>query len=193
LPGHSTPWFGGEYGVDHLVTNRLRVPQGGCLHSLIYEDGDETKFKPGMFRLRGRTLKRIKNRVKFGQGTPFRMMLTLLKLHRHRGMKVDPGYYVACALEAMAKTTWLDKLKILPVLFFIPKLIARFPPWRWFTRIVAYALTPPVMLLNWFWEGIERRVGIFTRLMPFLFGRVGRKVLDKQKAAAQLAPTRGIR
>ena len=186
-------WFGGTYGVDHLVTNRLRVPQGSYLHSLIYEDGDETRFKEGMFRLRGRELKRIKNRVKFGQGTPFRIANTMLKLHRHRGMHIDPLYWLCCGIQAATKHTWIDKIKVLPVLFFIPKMLGRFPPWRWLTRGLAYLLTPLFWALGHVSEFIERKVGIFTRLMPFLFGRVGHKVLKKQKQEAQLLATRGIR
>ncbi|MDJ0520650.1 MAG: radical SAM protein [Planctomycetota bacterium] len=186
-------WFGGTYGIDHLVTNRLRVPQGSYLHSLIYEDGDETRFKPGMQRIRGRELKRIKNRIKFGQGTPGRMVNTFLKIGRHRGMHVDPLYWLCCALHALAKTTWLDKLKIIHVLLFIPKLLSRLPAFRWLTRGLAYVLTPPFWVFGHVWEWIERKVGIFTRLLPFLFGRVGHKVLKKQKEQAQLATTRGIR
>ena len=185
-------WFGGTYGVDHLVTNRLRVPQGSYLHSLIYHDGDETRFKDGMQRIRGRELKRIKNRVKFGQGTPFRMANTMLKLYRHRGMHIDPLYWLCCGIQAVAKHTWIDKIKVLPVLFFIPKMLGRFPPWRWLTRGIAYVLTPIFWVLGHVSEFVERKVGIFTRLMPFLFGRVGHKVLQKQKQEAQLVATRAI-
>ncbi len=186
-------WFGGTYNVDHLVTNRLRVPQGSYLHSLIYEEGDETRFRPGMERIRGRELKRIKNRVKFGQGTPFRLANTMLKLHRHSGLHIDPIYWFCCAQQALARTTWIEKTRILPVLFFVPKLLGKFPPWRWLTRALAYVLTPPFWVLGQVSEFVERRVGIFTRLMPFLFGRVGKKVHEKQKHQAQLVTTRAIR
>lgn len=184
-------WFGGTYGIDHLVTNRLRVPEGSYLHSLIYDEHGE--FREGMQRLRGRELKRIKNRVKFGQGTPSRLALTFLKLHRHRGLHLDPLYFLCSGLEALAKTTWLDKLRVLPVLFFLPKQLGKLRAWRWLTRGIAYLLTPPAFVLGWLWEKVERHVGVFRRLMPVLFGRVGRKVLDRQKQDAQLVAGRAIR
>ena len=108
-------------------------------------------------------------------------------------MHIDPMYWACRSLEALAKSTWLDKLKILPVLFFVPKMLGKFPPWRWLTRGLAYVLTPPFWLFGHAWEWLERKVGIFTRIMPFLFGRVGHKVLKKQKQQAQLVTTRAIR
>ena len=185
-------WFGGEFGIDHIVTNRLRVPEGSYLHSLIY-DQETGEFKEGMQRIRGRDLKRIKNRVKFGQGTPFRMLNTFLKLHRHRGLHLDPLYFLCCGLEALTASTWIAKTRILPVLFFFPKLLGRSRLWRHFTRLVALILTPPVKFLGGMGEWVERKIGVFTRLMPALFGRVGHKVLQKQKIEAQLVAGRGIR
>ena len=170
--------------MDTLVTNRLRVPEGSQLYKMIYdENGDPL---PGMARIRGRRLKGIKNRVKFGQGSPFKLALTFLKLHRHRGLHLDPLYMFCCALETLGKGTWLDKTKILPAAVFIPKHLGRSRAFRWFTRVVAIGLTPLFKAMAKIFEGIDRRFGISTRAMPAVAATFSRKVLDKQKRDAQL-------
>jgi hypothetical protein len=183
-------WFGGRFEIDHLVTNRLRVPEGSYLAKLIYEETGEAK--PGMERIRGRRLKGIKNRIKFGQATPFRMWLTFLKLHRHRGLHLDPLYFLCSALETLTKHTWIEKTRVPRVLLFLPKRLARLPAWRAFTRFVAVVLTPPARLVAHLFEALERRLGLFSRVMPWLFVWGDRKVLKKQKEKAQYAPGRTI-
>jgi hypothetical protein len=177
-------WFGGRWQVDHLVTNRLRVPEGSYLASLIYDADGEPK--PGMERIRGRELKAIKNRIKFGQATPTRLWLTFLKLHRHRGLHIDPLYFLCSALETLTKHTWIDKIKILRVVLWPLKKLAGLRAWRMLTRGVSYVFTPIAKALHVFFEALERRIGIFTRVMPWLFVLGNRKVLDKQKEKAQL-------
>ena len=177
-------WFGGRHGVDHLVTNRLRVPEGGPLYSMVYDENGDAL--PGMERIRGRRLKRIKNRIKFGQGSPFKLALTFLKLHRHKGLHLDPLYLICSALETMGKGTWLDKTKILPTLVFVPKHLGRLRAFRWFTRWVAIGLTPLFKAMAGIYEGIDRRFGISTTIMPAFASMFSRKVLDRQKRDAQL-------
>lgn len=184
-------WFGGRFGVDHLVTNRLRVPEGSYLHSLIY-DKETGEFNEGMERIRGPRLKRIKHRIKFGQGTPFRLFSTFLKLMRHRGMYVDPLYFICCAAESMTQSTWVEKTRILKVLLWPLKMLALFPPYRWLTRAIAYLLTPLARAAQWLWEKVDRPLGISTRILPAIFGFLNRNILRKQKVRAQLVPGRQI-
>ena len=184
-------WFGGRFGVDHLVTNRLRVPEGSYLHSLIY-DKETGEFNEGMERIRGPQLKRIKHRIKFGQGTPFRLFNTFLKLMRHRGMKVDPLYFICCAAESVTQSTWIEKTHILKVLLFPLKMLARFPPYRWLTRGIAYVLTPIGRAAQWLWELIDRPLGISTTILPAIFNFLNRNLLKRQKIRAQLQPGRQI-
>lgn len=178
-------WFGARHNVDHLVTNRLRVPEGSQLHKMIY-DQETGEPLPGMERIRGRRLKGIKNRIKFGQGSPFRLMLMFLKLHRHRGLHLDPLYMFCSVLETFGKHTWLDKTKILPALLFIPKNLGRWRGFRWFTRIVAIGVTPIFLAMAKIFESIDRRFSFSTRAMPAFAALFSRKVLDKQKRKAQL-------
>lgn len=184
-------WFAGRWQIDHLVTNRLRVPEGSHLAQLIY-DPLTGESRPGMERIRGRRLKGIKNRIKFGQGTPFRLLLSFLKLHRHRGLHVDPLFFVCAALETLTKHTWLDKSGLMRLLLFVPKRIGRLRGWRKFTRAVAIGATPIAVGLARFFEALERRLGLFTRVMPWLFDLGNRKVLDKQKEKAQYVPGRAV-
>ncbi len=177
-------WFGGKWQVDHMVTNRLRVPEGSYLASLIYDENGESK--PGMERIRGRRLKGIKNRIKFGQATPTRIWLTFLKLHRHKGLHIDPLYFLCRSLDTMLKHTWVDKLKISKVVLFLPTQLSKLPAWRWFTRGTSLVLTPIAKGLHVFFEALERRIGLFTRVMPWLFVWGKDNVLKKQKEKAQL-------
>jgi len=147
----------------------------------------------GMERIRGPELKRIKHRIKFGQGTPFRMFNTFLKLMRHRGMHVDPLYFICCAAEAGTQSTWIEKTHILTVLLWPLKMLALFPPYRWLTRGIAYVLTPLGKGAQWLWEKIDRPLGISTSVLPAIFNFLNRNLLHKQKIQAQLQPGRQIR
>jgi radical SAM superfamily enzyme YgiQ (UPF0313 family) len=178
-------WAGRRWKVDHLVTNRLRVPEGSELWHLIY-DKETGLPKPGMERIRGRPLKRIKNRIKFGQGTPFHLARTVAKLHRHKGLALDPLYLASAAAESLGRGTWLDRTKILPALCWLPKTLGRWRPFRGFTRMVATALYPLLDAFTVVFEGIDRRMALSTRAMPALAEIFDKKVVEKQKAQAQV-------
>ena len=178
-------WFAERHEVDHIVTNRLRVPEGSALYKMVY-DPETGEPLPGMARIRGRRLKRIKNRIKFGQGSPFKLWLTFLKLHRHKGLHLDPLYLICSAIETMGRGTWLDKTKILPALVFVPKQVGKLRAFRWFTRVVSIGLTPLARGLAKIFGGMDRRFGISTTAMPALASMFSRNVLDKQKREAQL-------
>ena len=177
--------FGRRWNVDTLVTNRLKVPEGSEVHQLIH-DPETGKEKPGLERIKDEELRKIKYMIKFGQRTPFRLALTLLKMFRHRGMSLDPIYLGCRLFEGLARYTWLEKTGVLPVLFFVPKHIAKLKAFRALTRFGAIVLTPPVRLLNWLFELIDRPLGLSTTTLPALYEFYNRLLLNKQKTRAQL-------
>jgi len=177
--------FGRRWNVDTIVTNRLRVPEGSDIHQQIH-DPLTGQVKPGMKRIGGEELVAIKNRIKFGQRTPFRLALSLLKIYRHRGVVLDPLYFVCHFIETLTKYTWIEKTRILPVLFFLPKKLATFRIVRSFSRLVAVIATPPVWIVTWLFECLDRRMHLSTRALPALFEFHKRRVLNKQKIRAQL-------
>ncbi len=180
-------WFGGRHRVDTLVTNRLRVPEKSDLYPMIYDENGEVK--PGMEMIRGRERKRIKNKIKFGQYTPWRFLNSMTKLYRHRGLTIDPLYLVCKAILGATRHSWIGKTKILDVLFFLPMLIARIPGFRHLTRAIAWVMTPLVWLIYTVSEWIERRVRVFSQIMPWFFGLFSSK---KHKRRAQAVAGRAI-
>lgn len=176
--------FGRRWDVDTLVTNRLRVPEGSDIHRLIHDQKTGIE-KPGMERIKGEELNQIKKMIKFGQRTPFRLALSLLKIYRHRGLFLDPLYFACHCLETLAKYTWVEKTGILPVLFYIPKKLSSFKPLRSVSRFVAVIATPPVWVINRLFELIDRRLHISTSVLPAVFEFHKQRVLNKQKVRAQ--------
>lgn len=182
-------WFGGRWNVDNLVTNRLRVPEGSVMHRTMYDPKTGEPY-PGMERIRGRRLKRIKNAIKFGQFTPFRFFLTFLKVHRHRGMAIHPLYFTCCALETLTKHTWIEKTRVLPVVLWPVKKLASWRPFGVFTRYLAIAMTPLALAMSKLYESFDRRFGFSTKVLPGIFEFLSRNVLRKQKERAQIVPGR---
>jgi radical SAM superfamily enzyme YgiQ (UPF0313 family) len=185
-------WFGRRWDVDTLVTNRLRVPEGSELHRLIYEPVTGWE-KPGMRRIWGRELKQIKNTIKFGQRTPFRVMLSLLKMFRHRGLFIDPIYVVCSLLEALTRHTWIERTRLVPVLLYVPKKITSLRFFRALSRSLAVVLTPPARAVNRLFELIDRKLHISTSFLPAAFDFYSRRLLHQQKQRAQLVPGRRVR
>lgn len=177
--------FGRRWNVDTLVTNRLRVPEGSDLHRLIH-DPKTGREKQGMERIKGAELDQIKKMIKFGQRTPFRLALSLLKTYRHRGLFIDPLYFLCSFLETMTRYTWIEKTRVVPVLLYIPKKIALLKPFRALTRSAAVVVTPPVRGINRLFEVIDRRLHISTAVLPAVFKFYNRRVRDVQKQRAQI-------
>ena len=92
----------------------------------------------------------------------------------------------------MTQSTWIEKTHILKVLLFPLKMLARFPPYRWLTRGIAYVLTPIGRAAQWLWELIDRPLGISTTILPAIFNFLNRNLLKRQKIRAQLQPGRQI-
>lgn len=177
--------FGRRWDVDTLVTNRLRVPEGSDLHKLIH-DPQTGREKPGMERIKGRELKQIKQKIKFGQRTPFRLALSLLKIYRHRGLFIDPLYFLCSLLETATRYTWIEKTRVVPVLLYVPKKITSLKLFRVLTRFAAVVVTPPVRGINRLFELIDRRLHIATSVLPAVFEFYNRRVREVQKQRAQI-------
>ncbi|NVM20637.1 MAG: B12-binding domain-containing radical SAM protein [Desulfobacterales bacterium] len=181
-------WFGRKWNVDTLVTNRLRVPKDSPMYDFIY-DPETGKVKPGMERIRGDELAKIKYKVKFAQRTPFRILLSLLKLYRHQGMFIDPLYLFCCTLETVTKHTWLEKTKIFPLSLKITKKIVVFPVVRQALRFMAIILTPPLKAINWIFELIDKHLQISTNLLPKFLLYIKDGMYKKQCVRAQVQYT----
>lgn len=177
-------WFGRKWNADTLVTNRLGFPEDSEIHKAIYEENGN--FRSGMEMITGKELERIKYSVKFGQRTPFRILLSLLKLYRHRGMFLDPTYLFCCALETMTKHSWLEKTRIFPWMLKTTKTIVVIPWVRQVLRVLAIVATPPVKLLNWLFELIDKPTGLSTKLLPRFFLYLQEGMYRKQVARAQI-------
>lgn len=178
-------YFARRFDVDTIVTNRLKIREDTDLFHMTYDE--QGRERPGLERVQGEELARIKAQIKFGQRTPFRIALTILKMFRHRGLFLDPMYLFCCFLETATRYTWIEKTRLVPIVLWIPKRIALLGVYRSFTRLVARVLTPPVRGLNWLFEALDRRVNLSTKVMPRIFGTYS-KIQRKQKARAQNDP-----
>ncbi len=175
--------FGRKWNVDTLVTNRLRVPQDSYLYSQIYDKSGD--IRTGMERIRGPELSRIKYKIKFGQRTPFRLILSILKLYRHEGMFFDPLYLVFSALESAIKYTWLEKTLILPSGLWLAKKTVTLPGFRHISRLAAILLTPVMKGINWLFEYVDAYLRISTALIPNILLFFKYRLYKKQVLRAQ--------
>lgn len=182
-------WFGRKWNADTIVTNRFRVQKDSPMYDLIYDHGSG-KEKPGMERIEGDELARIKYKVKFAQRTPFRIMLTILKLYRHKGIFIDPGILLCGALETVTKNTWLEKTMLFPFLLKATKRLLRLPLLRQVTRITAILLTPLLKAFNRVFEIIDKRAGISTTILPKIFLSLKNGMYKKQTIRVQTARNR---
>lgn len=176
--------FGRRWNVDTLVTNRFHMQDAGDMRDLIY-DSKTGEAKPGMERVVGEDLLRIKNKIKFGQRTPLRILLSLLKLYRHRGMFLDPFAFFISLIEYLIRYTWVEKTLVFPLLLKLLRYILIFPPIRFISRIVAVILTPIVYGLVRFFEFIEDKTGFSFSLLPRYLMYFKEKVYKKQQEKAQ--------
>jgi len=182
-------WFGRKWNVDTIVTNRMGFPEGSELYNAIY-DPETGQFRPGMEMITGDELARIKYTVKFAQRTPFRIILSLLKLYRHRGLFLDPLYLLCCALETMTRHSWLEKTRVFPFFLKMTKRIVLIPIIRSILRILAVVITPPVKFINWIFEHIDRWLGISTSLLPKFFLYLQNGMYKRQVAHLQVRQVR---
>ncbi len=157
-------WFGRRWNIDTIVTNRLRVAPGTALHQAIYDEGGAVR--PGMERIRGPELKRIKGRVKFGQRSPFRFALSLAKLYRHEGLHLDPLYLLSCAIETAIRGSLAEKTLVLPIALRLAKRVFAHGAFRRSSRLLARILTPPLQVCNRAFDALDRRTGFSTRFLP---------------------------
>ena len=177
--------FGRRWQVDTLVTNRIKVPEGSEIHNIIY-DPETGKEKVGMERIKDDALYAIKCKIKYGQRTPSRLLLTFLKMYRHRGLAMDPLYFACRLLETATRYTWLEKTRLISLLLYIPKKVTQYGAFRTLTKGLAVCATPPAKALNWAFEAIDRRLHISTAVLPAIFDLFKKRVLRKQKERVQI-------
>lgn len=177
--------FGRRWDVDTLVTNRFRMQPDSVMYELIH-DKKTGKVKPGMERIDGDELARIKYKIKFGQRTPFRIMLTLAKLYRHKGLFLDPMYLFFSALDTVIKNSAVEKTIIVPVFVKLCKGFFWLPPVRYFTRVLAIVMTPPLKGINYLFELADDKFEWSTRILPKFFLYLKDNLYEKQRAMAQV-------
>jgi hypothetical protein len=112
--------------------------------------------------------------------------MSLLKTYRHRGLFIDPLYFLCSLLETVTRYTWIEKTRVVPILLYIPKKIALLNLFRSLTRFAAVVVTPPVWGINRLFELIDRRLHISTAVLPAVFELYNRRVRDVQKQRAQI-------
>jgi hypothetical protein len=139
-----------------------------------------------MARVGGEELNQIKAMIKFGQRTPFRLLLTLFKIYRHRGLAMDPVYLLCRLIETVTKETWFDRTGVVPLLTYLPKTMASLRSFRACSRVLARLATPPVRLLNWLFESVDRRLHLSTSILPKAFDLWNLRVMRALKERAQM-------
>ena len=177
--------FGRRWQVDTLVTNRIKVPEGSEIYKAIY-DPETGKEKVGMERIKDDALYAIKCKIKYGQRTPFRLLLTFLKMYRHRGLSMDPLFFACRFLETATRYTWLERTHLISLLLYIPKKVTQYRAFRTLTQGLAVCATPPAKALNWIFEAIDRRLHLSTAVLPAVFDLFKQRVLRKQKERVQI-------
>lgn len=178
-------WFGRKWDVDTVVTNRLQLQRDSELYRMTHNMETGEPFD-GYERITGDDLAAIKYRVKFGQRTPTRLLLSILKLYRHKGMFIDPMYIVCSILLEMTRFTFLEKTMIVPYVLKGTKAFLAFSPTRSVMRIAAVIATPPVYALNFLFEKADRKLNLSTKYLPQLLLAFRKNVYKKQKRQVQL-------
>ncbi|MAE69188.1 MAG: hypothetical protein CME06_01830 [Gemmatimonadetes bacterium] len=178
-------WFGHKWGVDTLVTNRLRVQKGSTMHEAMH-DGDTGEPLPGMERITGKELERIKLTVKFAQRTPPRIALSFIKLYRHQGMVIDPLTVFCSLIETLIQGTAVEKTLLVPFLLRSGKRIGANPVVNQLLRLCAIVSYPFVRVADRLFHRVDRRFGISTKYVAGLFVSFKERVYEKQKRRAQL-------
>ena len=176
--------FGRKWNIDSIGTNTLRISDNFGLYSAVHDtDG---KVKPGYERIEGDELWQIKCKIKYGQRTPFRIWLLILKMYKHRGMVMDPTYFLLCVIERVTRFTWFEKSYVLPLFVKLLKVIFSFRVTREMNRGIAYLLYPVAKGMNAIFEYFDRNLTISTKWLPrfFLFLRNG--MYEKQRRKTQI-------
>ncbi len=178
-------WFGHKWGVDTLVSNRLRVQKGSTMHEAMYAR-DTGEPLPGMERITGKELERIKLTVKFAQRTPPRIALSFIKLYRHQGMVIDPLTVFCSLIETLIQGTMVERTKVVPFLLRLGKRVGANTVVNRVLRMCAIVSYPFVRTVDRLFQRIDRRFGISTKYVAGLFVSFKEVVYEKQKRKAQL-------
>ena len=178
-------WFGRKWNVDSMVTNRLRIPENTTMWDAVYEkDGT---IRPGKEMMPDHEVAEMKYKLKFGQRTPFRIMMTVFKMYRHRGFFLEPVSFLFSIFETLIRHTWLEKTRVLPWFFAFNKWLLNLPPVRWLSRAMAYILSPLLYATNWVFERMDKALGISTFILPKILLAFRDKVYRKQQVVSQVS------
>jgi hypothetical protein len=171
-----------KHNIDSAVTNRLRVPKGTELYDELYDPATgearpDEKYK----RIEGKELEQVKYAIKYGQRTPLRILLIILKLTRHRGMPIDPMYLLMSVINTVTRGTAAQRFA--PSRWMLKLLTSFFGsvPWRIFNKSLAVVVYWPVRAVNRAWELIDDNLGISITILPVLGNAYYRKTYLKQK------------
>jgi len=175
--------FARKHKLDNIGTNRLRIDPDSLLYHLVYDA--EGNPLPGLDRIEGDHLAKLKYKIKFGQRNPLRIMRTFLKLYKNRGFKTDPGVIISNALGLFIRKTWLEKSIIVPVLLKTQRFIFALPFFRPLSRALAHLIMPVIDLLLYTGKIYNKVKPRDTDLLADIFLNLKSGVFEKHRELAQ--------
>lgn len=177
--------FSRKWNIDSVGTNRIRVPENSPLYEII-SDKENKQILEKYKMITGDELARIKYKIKFGQRTPLKIALTILKLYKHKGMHFDPIFLVLSALQEFSKGMFIDRFFLTRYSLKFIKNIFGNPLIHKTIKASSYILYPIVFYFNKGFEMIDKKLNISIRLMPFVLNYVNHKLYYKQRENIQI-------
>ncbi|MEM7180698.1 MAG: B12-binding domain-containing radical SAM protein [Spirochaetota bacterium] len=177
--------FARKWNVDSIGTNRIRIPESSPLFPLI-TDPMSKEVLPTYTMIQGDELARIKYKIKFGQRTPTKLFLSLLKLSKHKGMVINPFLIFFRALHTFSQGTFVQSF--FPSRIFLQAMLY-LANRKWVfhcNRLLSHVLYPMIYWPNKLWEKIDSKIHISTFVLPKLFTFLNRKIYRKQRDSIQI-------
>lgn len=169
--------FARKWNLDSVGTNRIRIEENRDQNAAAW------KTAPA---ITGEELASIKRKIKYGQRTPFRILLSFCKLYRHKGMPFDPAYILIQMMETYTKGTFIHRVRLISRGFAILKKWLRLSYVRKVNRLIAFVLYPFLKFATIVFERIDNHLGIATNLLPLWFNWYKKTVYNRQTIAAQV-------
>ncbi len=170
--------FAKKVKLDNIGTNRLSVAKNTVLYQLL------EKSKEKLPMITGSELADIKYKIKFGQRNPLRILRTLLKIYKNRGVKFEPTLILLNFINIAISHTWLEKTLALPLVVKMFSRLLKVLPLRPLTRTVAY-LTMPLIDALLFAGSYLSRLAPNTNFLPSLFLHLKEGLFEKHRSFAQ--------
>ncbi|MEW6007161.1 MAG: radical SAM protein [bacterium] len=170
-----------KFDIDSVVTNRLRIPEDTELYKQLFNLQTGELKDPKYKMVEGKELEEIKYAIKYGQRTPLRILLILMKLSRHKGMFISPLYILISFLNTAIKGSAAERIFVIRWLLGIFMAISRSKPWRMFERFLAIILYQPVKIINQAFELLDAKLNLSIKILPKVFNILHHKVYEKQK------------